>query len=135
MQPSSLTYTLHNLHGQFSPFQFFSICQFIFMWICPKERCSIMVPEKMLPPEICLQENSPPPKKLFYYIFFVFDIILQLLIFKLFIVTSFRGVSRTPSVQISLCQQLFGATHGMVGRGGAKRPHLPKICYSYPTRG
>ena len=23
MQPSSLTYVLHNLHGQFSPFQFF----------------------------------------------------------------------------------------------------------------
>ena len=39
--------------------------------------------------------------KLFYWIFVAFiNITLQFLIFKLFIVTSFRGVSRSPVLSI-----------------------------------
>ena len=40
------------------------------------------------------------PEKFFYYIFVAVDIILQLYIFKLFIVTSFRGVSKSPAASI-----------------------------------
>ena len=46
-------------------------------------------PEK-LPPGNILPGKLPPGK--LFYLFFV-DIILQLFIFELFIVTSFRGVS------------------------------------------
>ena len=27
---------------------------------------------------------------------------------------------------------IFGAAHGL-GGGGAKRPHFPKVCHTYPT--
>ena len=61
-------------------------------------------PEKITPRKLAPQENcSPekcPPGKLFHQIFVAFNIILQFLIFKLFIVASFRGVSRTLVVSI-----------------------------------
>ena len=53
-------------------------------------------PEK-LPPGNILPGKLPPGK--LFYLFFV-DIILQLFIFELFIVTSFRGVSRAPATSI-----------------------------------
>ena len=56
-------------------------------------------PRKNVPQENCPPENYPPGK-LFHQIFVAFNIILQFLIFKLFIVASFRGVSRTPVVSI-----------------------------------
>ena len=28
----------------------------------------------------------------------------------------------------------FGAAHGWGGRGEAKRPHLSKLCHTYPTK-
>ena len=64
------------------------------------------LPPENYPPEISPQENCPPPPencppgKLFLQIFVAFNIILQFLIFKLFIVASFRGVSRTPVVSM-----------------------------------
>ena len=76
----------------------------------PRENC----PPENYPQEIYPQENCPPKKclsgklplgklpieKLFYSTFVAFNITLQLLIFKLFIVTSFGGVFRTPAVPI-----------------------------------
>ena len=60
-------------------------------------------PRKNAPP----QENCPQEKLFnlgkfnrFTSLFVAVDIILQLLIFKLFIVTGFRGVSRTPATSI-----------------------------------
>ena len=41
-----------------------------------------------------------PPKKLFYQIFVGVNFILRLFLLKLFIVTSFRGVSRTLATSI-----------------------------------
>ena len=59
----------------------------------PQENCS---PENY-PPEILPPEKLPPgklsPKKLSYQIIVAFNIVLQLFIFKHFIVPSFRGVS------------------------------------------
>ena len=85
--------------------------------------CPEKFPRKKRPPEKCAPENYPPkisPQrklvpgklppgkmplrkiaplgKLFHQIFVAFNIIF--LIFKLFIVTSFRGVSKTPAVSI-----------------------------------
>ena len=61
-------------------------------------------PGNKLPKKIAPQKNFPPenclPGKLFHQIFVAFNIILQFLIFKLFIVASFRGVSRTLVVSI-----------------------------------
>ena len=55
-------------------------------------------PGKMLP--IKIAPVTPLPGKMapeiFFYQFFVVDIILELFIFKLFIVTSFRGLSQDP---------------------------------------
>ena len=81
----------------------------------PRENC----PPKNYPPELwapgklplgkCHPGKMPPGKlppgqlpheKLFYLIFVAFDIILRLSLSKLFIVTSFRGVSRNPSTSI-----------------------------------
>ena len=62
------------------------------------------LPKKIAPQKKAPQKNFPPenclPGKLFHQIFVAFNIILQFLIFKLFIVASFRGVSRTPVVSI-----------------------------------
>ena len=41
------------------------------------------------------------PDKLFHQIFVAFDIILQLFIFKIFIVTSFRRISRVRNLVVS----------------------------------
>ena len=68
-----------------------------------------IAPGKLTPGNMSPQENGPPVKcppekfpteKLFYYIFVSFGIILRLFLLKLFIVTSFRGVSRTPATSI-----------------------------------
>ena len=53
--------------------------------------------EGKLTPEKC-PPGKLPPKKIVSPDFF--NIILQFLIFKLFIVASFRGVSRTPVVSM-----------------------------------
>ena len=61
---------------------------------CPQERNS---------PENCPQENCPrktTPEKLFDYSFVVIDVVLHLFNFKLFIITSFRGVSSSPAASI-----------------------------------
>ena len=63
------------------------------------KRCLEKCPREKSPPEKCLPRKLPLGK-LFYQIFVAFNIILQFLIFKLFIVTSFRGVSRTPVVSM-----------------------------------
>ena len=55
-------------------------------------------PGKMPPGK--LPPGQLPHEKLFYLIFVAFDIILRLSLSKLFIVTSFRGVSRNPSTSI-----------------------------------
>ena len=59
----------------------------------PPSRRKKIVPGKLPPGKL-------PPEKLFYYFFAAFDIILRLLLLKIFIVTSFRGVSRTPATSI-----------------------------------
>ena len=67
---------------------------------CPPEN----YPPEISPPKNCPPEKSPPencpPGKLFHLIFVAFNIILQFLIFKLFTVASFRGVSSTLVVSI-----------------------------------
>ena len=60
---------------------------------------------KNAPPDKCpppgkLPAGKLPPRKIVLLDFCSFNIILQFLIFKLFIVASFRGVSRTPVVSI-----------------------------------
>ena len=67
-------------------------------------------PQKNAPPKNCpTPDNSPPPpptppppKKRFNKIFVAFDIILPLFLFflQLFMVTSFRGESRSPATSI-----------------------------------
>ena len=68
-----------------------------------------MSPQKFAPTKNCSPGKLPPgklphpapspekmhSKKLFYYIFVVVNIILQFF-YKLFIVSSFRGMSRSP---------------------------------------
>ena len=49
---------------------------------------------------IKIAPGQMPPEKLFYKIFVALDIVLQLFIFKLAIVTSFRGVYRTSAISI-----------------------------------
>ena len=56
-------------------------------------------PRKNAPQKNCSPDNCLP-EKLFYQIFVAFDIILRLFLLKLFIVTGFRGVSRTPATSI-----------------------------------
>ena len=76
----------------------------------PRENC----PQKIKPRKYASKENCPPsrkiplrkndteedcpPEKLFYQTFVAVDIILQLFIFKYFIVTTFRGVSKFPLI-------------------------------------
>ena len=61
-------------------------------------------PRKNATQENCSPENCPfpppLPPKLFYQSFVASVIFLQLFILKLFIVTSFRGISRTPATSI-----------------------------------
>ena len=85
----------------------------IFIWClekCPWEKS----PRDKSSRENCPPENYPPekyspgklpagkisPEKLFFYIFVAFDTILKLFLLKLFIVTSFRSVSRTPATSV-----------------------------------
>ena len=62
------------------------------------------LPPGKLPQKICPQGNCPqdkcPPGEKFYQIFVAFDIILRLFLLKLFKLTSFRNVSRTPATSI-----------------------------------
>ena len=78
--------------------------------ICPRKKCPPrnLHQRKIAHRENCPQENCPTPphhpkkmhsKKLFYYIFVVVNIILQFF-YKLFIVTSFRGMSRSPVTSV-----------------------------------
>ena len=65
-----------------------------FHW-CP-EKC----PWEKGPPENYPQENYPPEKCPRKVVLLVFRCCCQLFIFKLFVVTSFRGLSRTPATFI-----------------------------------
>ena len=62
----------------------------------PPENCPL-TPEKMLPRKIAPRITAPRQKK---KKFIAFDIILRLFLLKIFIVTSFRGASRTPATSI-----------------------------------
>ena len=61
-------------------------------------------PENCLSPVNCSQENCPlgklSPEKIIVLVFVAVDIIVQLFIFKLFIVSRFRGVSRAPQISM-----------------------------------
>ena len=52
------------------------------------------------PPGKLLPGEMPQPKQKFCLFFIAVDILLQLFIFKIFIVTSFESVSRTPTTSI-----------------------------------